>query len=748
MNTSKKILILSILTAAAAASSCAEVAPPRSCTLKFDCEAHEMCSEGICVIDPCFDGVRSEGESDIDCGHVCSARCGESLHCEINADCESGTCSEGTCVDTEKGCRQAVPGDLMITEILNNVSTGKTFEQFTPDSTQTEFFEIYNSSDKKVSLSSISIECARTDDGSYKKVSFPMSGCIEPKNAAVISNAAITGMPEGVINIQTLPEAGVLTNTATYECSLVHQDYDEHGGELFTPIHTVIIDAQAKAGTSEVLTPVEYSTSANLLVIHSDVSEYGYKHSPGYCTNGALYINNCDTLCNNGVMDDGETDIDCGGSCAQCESGKTCSVITDCITGLCSNNVCEATTAQTADPSDLIVNEILDSGSASPAFALNDDAAACEFVEIANPTDKDVNLYGLTLSLKGKNKDGVDQTPVEIPLSGVLKSKNLAVVHNCTTLPLPNDAIAIQTSKTKILTGTWTYDVDLVSSSKTSSQLSGLAIGGVVNSSYNRDPDMTANASMVKTTSMTDYAAFATPGYCANGGLYSEGCKTQCENGRRDGDEADVDCGGSCTACGNDKLCTKNSDCLSNQCSGGRCSGEIPVTPVPTDLVINEVMAAPSTSTFSLNGDAGACEFIEIVNVSNHKLLLDGSKLLGTQTSSSTTSKEVALNGILQPKAAAILNNCEALALPSDAISITIPNKFLTDGATFEFWIKTPTVEGSKVSVAKASSGISMNRATDLDISSDIAKKHTELNSNAKASPGYCASGKLFTSGC
>ena len=44
-----------------------------------------------------------------------------------------------------------------------------------------------------------------------------------------------------------------------------------------------------------------------------------------------------------------------------------------------------------------------------------------------------------------------------------------------------------------------------------------------------------------------------------------------CGDGRLDGDESDVDCGGSCTPCMNGDLCTKDGDCASGRCQNRVC---------------------------------------------------------------------------------------------------------------------------------------------------------------------------------
>src|SRR5690349_14554103 len=45
----------------------------------------------------------------------------------------------------------------------------------------------------------------------------------------------------------------------------------------------------------------------------------------------------------------------------------------------------------------------------------------------------------------------------------------------------------------------------------------------------------------------------------------------QCENGRRDGDESHIDCGGSCDPCENGSNCIRASDCESSVCERGYC---------------------------------------------------------------------------------------------------------------------------------------------------------------------------------
>ncbi|MCX8147060.1 MAG: hypothetical protein N3D84_01185, partial [Candidatus Woesearchaeota archaeon] len=55
-----------------------------------------------------------------------------------------------------------------------------------------------------------------------------------------------------------------------------------------------------------------------------------------------------------------------------------------------------------------------------------------------------------------------------------------------------------------------------------------------------------------------------------------------CQNQRKDGDETDVDCGGSCGLCSLNASCIKNSDCDSNYCINNKCA-----EPTCSDGVMN-----------------------------------------------------------------------------------------------------------------------------------------------------------------
>ncbi len=61
-----------------------------------------------------------------------------------------------------------------------------------------------------------------------------------------------------------------------------------------------------------------------------------------------------------------------------------------------------------------------------------------------------------------------------------------------------------------------------------------------------------------------------------DGGPGEDGGVVSCTNGRRDGDETAVDCGGACAAhCANGEGCATSLDCASGVCAGATCTAAL-----------------------------------------------------------------------------------------------------------------------------------------------------------------------------
>jgi|SRR5579871_6080203 len=64
--------------------------------------------------------------------------------------------------------------------------------------------------------------------------------------------------------------------------------------------------------------------------------------------------------------------------------------------------------------------------------------------------------------------------------------------------------------------------------------------------------------------------------FAASGCVVSTGNGNSCSDGVVDGNETDIDCGGSCAACGLGRRCLVGSDCTTGNCAGGICQGAGP----------------------------------------------------------------------------------------------------------------------------------------------------------------------------
>jgi hypothetical protein len=88
----------------------AELTPASSaeCSADSDCPS-QHCSGGSCAAASCSDGIRNQGESDVDCAGPCAARCVEGDECSSSADCASGLwCPDATRLCDAPSCQQGV----------------------------------------------------------------------------------------------------------------------------------------------------------------------------------------------------------------------------------------------------------------------------------------------------------------------------------------------------------------------------------------------------------------------------------------------------------------------------------------------------------------------------------------------------------------------------------------------------------------------------------------------------------------
>jgi len=709
MKPDKKLCLIAILSCStlcgSALSGCADSSSSTEieCQTKNECPSNEVCLNGACVPETysCTNGKKDAAETDVDCGGGTCSACAIGKICLVNRDCASGNCSSGACVEAVVSHDGVSRGDILIAEIMNNVQSGKTFDG-TSDA-QTEYFELVNMTDNAIDLEGMTISCKRIDTEKTSSFTVSLKDSIEAHNASVVSYTAINNLPAGVTNPRSIPQTGRLVNSATYECDLLAKDG--------TSIHKVWIEEDA-AGNSSVLEPLMYEISGTKLVEHTTVNSR--RHTPGYCTNGALYANLCDTLCTNGKLNDGETDVDCGGElCEVCAEGKKCLVASDCESQKCIDNVCVALDCVELGCTN---NEVCypDTGL---CFSCTDGQQS------GNETDVDCGGLCPTRCTEGQTCLTGSDCDSNQCVEGRCERKSCTLIgcsegYNCET-----DTGKCVSCEDRIKNGVET-DVDC---------------GGKYCSAC-------ADGKTCKLD--TDCASKA----CNNGVC------TSCSDKVKNGTETDVDCGGACSVCSKGQKCKINSDCSTLECTNGTCTGEDLAFATLDDVTINEVYGRRGTSStkgdnkFAYNQDASVCEFVEIVNLTTKDLRLNNLNL-ALNRMDKETSVTVALPAIIRAKNAMVIHGCTELPLPDGVteLKFTSTSMLVDSVEKYEaFLINEKGEENPHAEVmVNAYSGISNNRREDANPAHDMIK-HTEMTGagGTFASPGYCANGGLFTEGC
>ena len=223
-----------------------------------------------------------------------------------------------------------------------------------------------------------------------------------------------------------------------------------------------------------------------------------------------------------------------------------------------------------------------------------------------------------------------------------------------------------------------------------------------------------------------------------------------CSDGTKNGDETDKDCGGpTCTAkCAEGQGCKENTDCESASCNGNICAAKAGPIDI-NSLVINEVMGANKAGkSFAINGGANQCEFIEIVNKSDKPGTLDGITLLLERTDKDDP-KTVKLEGAIMAKGVHVVHNCaEGLPLPPDATAGKLTSS-IVNTVPYKFTLKKDSSSSAVFEMpAKSIDGVSFNHSKEGDATSSIIAHNEMAGSVADASPGYCANGGQFSTGC
>jgi len=249
--------------------------------------------------------------------------------------------------------------------------------------------------------------------------------------------------------------------------------------------------------------------------------------------------------CFDAVMNGTESDIDCGGSCPPCSSGKACFVAADCTTGVCTAGACAV-----AACNDLVKNGTetdVDCGSNCPKCA---DGLVCSTNNDCQSTVCNANLCEsaqCTDSVQNGSETDIDCGGTQC--SGCAPFQACLVSSDCSSKKCANMVCGAPTCVDSIQNGTET-DIDC----------GGPSCGDCANGKNCVD----ANDCQSKV---------CTGGICQI---------PTCTDGVKNGTETDLDCGGPCmTKCPLGQACASPADCVTQSCLLSVCECPIHMVKMP-----------------------------------------------------------------------------------------------------------------------------------------------------------------------
>lgn len=134
-----------------------------------------------------------------------------------------------------------------------------------------------------------------------------------------------------------------------------------------------------------------------------------------------------------------------------------------------------------------------------------------------------------------------------------------------------------------------------------------------------------------------------------------------CENGQRDADETDVDCGGPCQPCQNGKICKIDGDCISKTCIAFTCTNSDCITATAGSIEISEIFTNPKTDQKMEHSASNQQKFLELHNTTDEQIRLDNLTLTVGTT-------QIPLSQCIPPQIYLVIHHA---GTPLEALTIT-----------------------------------------------------------------------------
>lgn len=294
------------------------------------------------------------------------------------------------------------------------------------------------------------------------------------------------------------------------------------------------------------------------------------------CPDGTTSAHCAPMTCIDKSKNGAETDVDCGGpTCGKCTVNQSCTVGSDCDTGLCTAGVCKSIAAPSC--TDSIKN--------GTETAIDCGGTACNKCAIgltcatANDCLSATCTGGLCVPAPATCTDRIkngNETDVDCggPTCNVCSIGQICLAAR--------DCVSATCSGGRCVTAPPTCTDGIKNGSETDVDCGGPTCNKCAN------------------TKMCLAASDCTSATCTAGICVAP--PNMCMDGIKNGSETDVDCGGpTCTACANTKFCVAARDCISTACVNLQCAlvlGICTYSPIP-GLTIGLPMTNPPYANVS-----------------------------------------------------------------------------------------------------------------------------------------------------
>ena len=577
--------------------SCGVCADGAMCAVGSDCSSQVCGADMMCAVPSCDDMVQNGDETDIDCAGSCGA-CDDGEMCAADSDCNSQVCG------ADMMC--AVPS--CVDEIQNGDELGQDCGGACDECIISGTTVGY---DNMTRISGWSIP-----GGGLTWMSVGQEEVLTHIGIDLAVPAEIPGNAflNAIVNCSVYSHAAAGTNEfgandVRLADTVVDFQVSTDGGRHFIPLQSPLtIQAgeyglgcyweRPEVGAVGTVFPLKYENDNSLRKCFINdaqslpISTNSWNGSNCAAGQGlgifGLIADDGQPACDDGVQNGDESDVDCGGSCGACDDGEMCAADSDCSSQVCGADM------MCAVPS-------CDDGVQNGDELGQDCGGACAACIISGTTvgyDNLTRISGWSIPGGGLTWMSVGQeevlTHIGIDLATQAESPHNAFINaivNCsvyahaeagTTRFGANDVrLADTVVDFQVSTDGGRHFIPLQSPLTIQAGEYGLgcywerpevgAVGTVFPLKYENDASMRKcliTTAQILPLSTNDWIASS----CGAGqglgifGLIADDGQPACDDGVQNGDESDVDCGGSCGACDDGEMCAADSDCSSQVC--------------------------------------------------------------------------------------------------------------------------------------------------------------------------------------